>query len=206
MEFQGIGRRVVVAAFDGGMVTSDAGGLLLREVEKGSGIIRRFGTCFTDHRDPDAIEHTVGELCAQRIFGICLGYEDLNDHDTIRRDPILATLVGKVDPTGQNRRNERDRGMALAGKSTLNRLELTEEKLDEAERYCKIVYDKAGIERFFVDEFLRVQRKRPQQLIIDLDATDDPLHGEQEGAYFHGYYDCYVNRPPTPHSRAESFL
>jgi hypothetical protein len=195
MEFQGIGTRKVVAAFDGGMVTSDAGGLLLREVNRGSGIIGRFAACFTDHRDADQIEHSVAELTAQRIFGIALGYEDLNDHDSLRRDPILAALVGKVDPTGQNRRNEKDKGAALAGKSTLNRLELTEEKLSEAERYCKIVYDKRAIESFFIDEFLRVHRKKPKELIIDLDATDDPLHGEQEGAYFHGYYDCYCYLP-----------
>jgi len=117
--FQPLGRREVVGAFDGGTISSDAGGLLLREVEQRAGIIRQFAACFVDHRDPDLVEHTVQELVAQRIYGLALGYEDLNDHDQLRRDPLLATLVGKADPTGQDRTRPRDRGKPLAGKSTL---------------------------------------------------------------------------------------
>jgi hypothetical protein len=122
--FQPLGGREVVGAFDGGRITSDAGGLLLREVEQRTGIIRQFAACFVDHRDPELIEHTVEELVAQRVYALALGYEDLNDHDRLRLDPLLATLVGKEDPTGESRLRERDRGKPLAGKSTLNRLEL----------------------------------------------------------------------------------
>src|SRR5271169_5437988 len=123
--FQPLGRREVVGAFDGGTISSDAGGLLLREVEQRTGIIRQFAACFADYRDPELVEHTVEQLVAQRTYGLALGYEDLNDHDQLRCDPLLAALVGKEDPTGQERVRQRDRGKALAGKSTLNRLELT---------------------------------------------------------------------------------
>ena len=123
-EFEALGRREVVARFDGGPITSDAGGLLLRQVEEHTGIIRRLAWCFTDHRDEELIEHSVEELLRQRIFGLALGYEDLNDHDQLRHDPLLATLVGKADPTGGDRLRRRDRGKALAGRNTLNRLEL----------------------------------------------------------------------------------
>ena len=124
-QFQGLGRREVLARFDGGPITSDAGGLLLREVEQHTGIIGQLARCFTDHRDEELIEHSVEELLRQRIFGLALGYEDLNDHDQLRHDPLLATLVGKQDPTGGDRLRKRDRGKALAGRNTLNRLELT---------------------------------------------------------------------------------
>jgi len=122
--FQPLGRRDVVAHFDGGPVTSDAGGLLLREVEAKFHFIDQFARCFTDHRDPDLVEHTLPELLKQRIFALCLGYEDLNDHDRLRHDPLRAVLVGKPDPTGAQRVRARAKGKALAGKSTLNRLEL----------------------------------------------------------------------------------
>ena len=121
--------------FDGGAITSDAGGLLLREVEAKTGMLRRFADCFTDHRDPDLVEHSVYDLVAQRAYGLALGYEDLNDHDTLRHDPLLAVLVGKADPTGQERRCRQDRGKSLAGKSTLNRLELTPVGADHKSRY-----------------------------------------------------------------------
>jgi Transposase DDE domain group 1 len=118
MQFQVLGSRRVVSDFDGGRITSDAGALLLREVENRRKIIGRFAACFSDHRDPDLIEHTVSDLLGQRIYGLALGYEDLNDHDDLRRDSLLATLVGKEDPTGSDRIRERDRVVALAGKST----------------------------------------------------------------------------------------
>jgi hypothetical protein len=115
--FQGLGSRAVTARFDGGAITSDAGSLLLREVEAKTGILRQFAACFTDHRDPERVEHSVAELLAQRVFALALGYEDLNDHDTLRHDPLLAVLVGKADPTGQERRRRKDRGKSLVGKA-----------------------------------------------------------------------------------------
>jgi Transposase DDE domain group 1 len=194
-DFQANGRRRVVAAFDGGNVTSDAGGLLLREVVRGSGIIERFARCFTDHRDPELIEHTVRDLLAQRAVGIALGYEDLNDHDRIRHDPLLATLVDKPDLLGETRKSKRDQGCALAGKSTLNRLELTLPDAGPESRYAKIVYSHAAIENFFIDCYIDRHKKAPAEVVLDIDATDDPTHGNQEGSYFHGYYDHYCYLP-----------
>ena len=193
--FQGLGSRAVTARFDGGAITSDAGGLLLREVEAKTGILRRFAACFADHRDPDRVEHSVGELIAQRVFALALGYEDLNDHDTLRHDPLLAILVGKADPTGQDRRRKEDRGKSLAGKSTLNRLELTPVGADKKSRYKKIVARHHDIDSFFVETFLALHRTPPKEIILDLDATDDPIHGHQLGRFFHGYYDGYCYLP-----------
>ena len=124
-DFHPLGGRRVTAAFNGGTITSDGGALLLRELERQTGLLAALAGCFDDHRDPELIEHTLEELVKQRVFALALGYEDLNDHDTLRRDPLLAALVGKRDPLGQERLDPRDRGKALAGKSTLNRLELT---------------------------------------------------------------------------------
>src|SRR3954454_22770194 len=138
LDFPIVGPRQVLADFDGGDITSDGGALLLRKTEELTGIIRQFAACFTDHRDPDLIEHPVTDLVAQRVYALALGYEDLNDHDDLRRDPLLATVVGKGDPTGKERRRQRDRGKALAGKSTLNRLELTKVGADREDRYKKI--------------------------------------------------------------------
>jgi len=195
LEFQGLNSRAVAGNFDGGAISSDGGGLLLREVEKRLRVIERFAACFTDHRDPDLIEHTVGELAAQRVYALALGYEDLNDHDLLRNDPLLATLAGKADPTGASRVRERDRGKALAGKSTLNRLELTGEAVDPKNRYRKIVADMGAIERFFVDVFLSLHKKAPKRIVLDLDATDDRIHGGQAGRFFHGYYGDYCFLP-----------
>ena len=194
-EFHPLPSREVRAGFDGGTITSDAGGLLLREVEKRTGIVRRFAACFTDHRDAKRIEHGVKELVAQRVYGLALGYEDLNDHDQLRQDPLLAVLVEKEDPTGESRARERDRGKALAGKSTLNRLELTQAVVEEEERYKKIVLDEAAVDRTLVEIFLEAHEKAPAEIVLDLDATDDPLHGKQEGRFFHAYYGHYCYLP-----------
>jgi len=193
--FHPLAPREVRGRFDGGAITSDAGGLLLREVEKRTGIVAQFAACFRDHRDPARIEHTVEELVAQRVYGLALGYEDLNDHDQLRHDPLLAVLVEKADPSGDERRRERDQGQALAGKSTLNRLELTGEVVSEQERYKKIALDTAAVERMLGEVFLQAHREPPQEIILDLDATDDPVHGNQEGRFFHGYYGHYCYLP-----------
>ena len=170
--------RQIRAQFDGGAITTEGGGLLLREVEKRTGILHQFAACFSDHRDPERIEHRVEELVAQRVYGLALGYEDLNDHEELRRDPLLAVLVEKPDPIRE----------MLAGKSTLNRLELTGATVGETERYKKIVLDHAAVDRLLVEVFLQAHAGRPKEIILDLDATDDPLHGNQEGRFFHGYH------------------
>jgi len=193
--FHPLNQREVRGQFDGGSITSDAGGLLLREVEKQTSIIRQFAGCFTDHRDPELVEHGVAELVAQRVYGLALGYEDLNDHDELRRDPLLAVLVEKQDLTGEARRRASDQGTALAGKSTLNRLELGAVKLGEKERYKKIILEEAAVDRMLVDIFLQAHREPPQELVLDLDSTDIPLHGEQEERFFHGYYGHYCYLP-----------
>ena len=194
-QFHPLRKREVRGRFDGGAITSDAGGLLLREVEKRTGIVAQFAACFTDHRDPERLEHTVKELVAQRVYALALGYEDLNDHDQLRQDPLLAVLAEKPDPTGESRARERDQGKALAGKSTLNRLELTGEAVSEEERYKKIAMDQAAVDRLLVDVFLQAHREPPQEIVLDLDATDDPVHGNQEGRFFHGYYGHYCYLP-----------
>jgi hypothetical protein len=182
----------VRGGFEGGAITSDAGGLLLREVEKRTGIIAQFAACFRDHRKGERIEHRVEELVAQRVYGLALGYEDLNDRDELRRDPLLA---GKADPTGESRVRERDQGKALAGKSTLNRLELTAAAVKEKERYKKIGLDFAAVDRLWGEIFLQAHDQPPKQIVLDLDSTHDPLHGNQEGRFFHGYYGHYCYLP-----------
>jgi hypothetical protein len=178
------GRRVE-AAFDGGAITSDAGALLLGATDRAIGLIGRMAACFADARRPDLIEHGVATLVGQRIFGIALGYEDLNDHDQLRHDPAMAALAGKLAA-------RRSDCAPLAGKSTLNRLELSR---PEPTRYHKVAHDGAAIERLLVELFLEAHRSAPKQIILDLDATDDPLHGHQEGRFFHGYYDGYCYLP-----------
>jgi len=196
LEFHSLGKREVVGKFDGGSITSDAGGLLLRETEMRAGILSKFAECFQDLRDPELIEHTVAELVAQRVYGLALGYEDLNDHDDLRRDPLLAVLVGKEDPEGEGRIRQQDKGKAMAGKSTLNRLELTPAEPTVAElRYKKIVMKPEEIDRLLVDVFLQSHGEPPEQIVLDVDATDDPLYGKQEGRFFHGYYMNYCYLP-----------
>jgi hypothetical protein len=194
-DFQGLFSRGVVGRFDGGQITSDGGALLLREVESRIRIVERFAECFRDHRSPERIEHSVNELVAQRIYGLALGYEDLNDHDQLRSDPLMAVVAGKRDPEGAGRRKPRDRGKALAGKSTLNRLELTKADAGREDRYAKIVMDPEAIDRLLVDVFLEAHREAPEEIVLDLDATDDPLYGKQEGRFFHGYYGHYCYLP-----------
>jgi hypothetical protein len=177
--------RQVVAAFDGGEVTSDAGALLLGATDRAIGLMARFAACFEDGRVQVQVEHRVEAMVAQRVFGIALGYEDLIDHDQLRHDPVLATLAGKL--------TARRRDCApLAGKSTLNRLEHAP---SAPSRYHKIGHDAAAIEGLFVALFLEAHKTPPPEIVLDLDATDDPLHGHQEGRFFHGYYDGYCYLP-----------
>jgi hypothetical protein len=177
--------RKVVAGFDGGTMTSEAGAMLLGATDKQIRLVERFAGCFTDYRAADLVEHTVSGLVGQRVFGIALGYEDLIDHDELRHDPVMAVLGGKFEAHRAN-------CAPLAGKSTLNRLELSRE---EPTRYHKISYDAAAIEALFVDLFLDAHAASPPQITLDLDATDDPLHGQQEERFFHGYYDTYCYLP-----------
>jgi len=184
-DFAPVERRAVVAGFDGGAITSDAGALLLGATDRAIRLVDRFAQCFIDRRSQELVEHLVPTLVGQRVFGIALGYEDINDHDELRHDPMMAVLAGKLE-AGR-------KGCApVAGKSTLNRLELSRET---ATRYHKIAHDLAAIEGLFVTLFLEAHKTPPNEIILDLDATDDPLHGHQEGRFFHGYYDCYCYLP-----------
>jgi len=183
--FEPVEGREVVAAFDGGVITSDGGALLLGATDRAIGMMDRFALCFHDERRQDLIEHEIVTLVGQRVFGIALGYEDLNDHDDLRRDPLMAVLAGKL----KTRRKE---CAPVAGKSTLNRLELS--RL-EPTRYHKISHNPIAIKRLLVDLFLEAHEQVPNEIVLDLDATDDPVHGNQEGRFFHGYYDCYCYLP-----------
>lgn len=185
-DFGSVEGRRVVAAFDGGLVTSEAGALLLGATDNAIGLIERLAGCFHDDRRADMVEHPLAALIGQRVFATALGYEDLVDHDELRFDPVLAALSGKLEA-------KRSDCAPLAGKSTLNRLEHAPN--GEATRYHKISHDGRAIERVFVDLFLEAHRAPPRQIVLDLDATDDPLHGHQEGRFFHGYYDCYCYLP-----------
>ncbi|MDE0166655.1 MAG: IS1380 family transposase [Bryobacterales bacterium] len=185
-------RRQVSARFDGGVISSDGGALLLREVDQRINLLPRLAACFEDGRNSQRIEHRVGELVSQRVYGLALGYEDLNDHDELRRDPVLAMLAGKSDVSGQSRRRERDRGQPLAGKSTLQRLERTTDGVD---RYQKVRCDSAAIDRLLVEVFVEAHSQEPAEVLLDIDATDTPLHGQQEGRFFHGYYGHYCYLP-----------
>src|ERR1700760_3355412 len=177
--------RPVVAEFDGGALTSDAGGLLLGAADRRLDLVRRLAECFRDARDPRFIEHTVATLVGQRVFGIALGYEDLNDHDDLRHDPVMATLAGKLEA-------RREDCAPVAGKSTLNRLQLSR---PAPPPHPNISHEPAAMEALFVDLFLETHARAPRQIVLDLDATDDPLHGHQEERFFHGYYDNYCYLP-----------
>jgi len=193
--FQALGKREIVANFDGGDITSDGGSLLLREVEGRIALLKRFSECFTDYRDPRRIEHDVLSLVSQRVFGLALGYEDLCDHDELAKDKMLAVAVGKQDPAGNFRKSSKDKGKPLAGKSTLNRLELSPSEITEKSYYKKICLDEKKVDTLFVDIFVESHAVAPKQIILDVDATDDPLHGNQEGRFFHGYYKAYCYLP-----------
>jgi hypothetical protein len=184
-DFAPVGNRIVVAGFDGGAITSDAGAMLLKETDGVIGLTRRFAECFIDRRRPELVEHMVQTLVGQRVFGIALGYEDINDHEDLRRDPVMAVLAGKLQATRRD-------CAPLAGKSTLNRLELS---TSLPTRYHKIAHVPAEIESLLVTLFLESYKRAPAEIVLDLDATDDPLHGHQEGRFFHGYYDCYCYLP-----------
>ena len=185
-EFEAVEGRSAVAGFDGGNITSNAGALLLGQVDRGLGLVRRFAECFIDRRDPRYVEHQVATLVGQRIFGLALGYEDLNDHDELRKDPTFAVLAGKLNPV------LRTDCEALAGKSTLNRLEHTPRR--HASKYHRIDCDGARVDALLVDLFLDAHRRAPGEIVLDLDNTDIPLHGMQEGRFYHGYYEehCYL--------------
>src|SRR5208282_6685048 len=184
-------------------ITSDGGALVLKKLEERTGIVRRFAACFTDYRRSGLIEHPVLDLITQRVFGLALGYEDLNDHDDLRRDPMLAVALGKDDVKGEQRRRAQDRGKALAGKSTLNRLELTAPDYDGSPRQKesgkpetkKIGVDLESIDALLVDLFLDAHQQAPGQIVLDLDATDDILYGKQEGRFYHGHYHDYCYLP-----------
>ena len=174
--------REVVARFDGGAMTSDAGAVLLRETDRRLHLLPRLAACFEDHRQPWLVSHTVPEMVAQRVYGLALGYEDLGDHDQLREDPLLSVLSGKARVGAE----------PLAGKSTLNRLELGGET---PSRYKKIRYRPEALDDLLIQVFLEAHAEAPQQIVLDLDTTDLPLEGHQEGRFFHGYYDCYCYLP-----------
>jgi hypothetical protein len=189
------GRREIVARFDGGDISSDGGVLLLGAVEERRRILERVSACFDDHRRPELIEHSVQELVSQRVLAIALGYEDVNDHEALRLDPLLATVAGKRDPKGKRRLRERDRGLGLASPATLGRLELSRSEEAATDRYKRIALDSTKLDDLLVTLFLEAHEEPPEEVILDVDATDDPIHGKQEGRFFHGYYDCYCYLP-----------
>lgn len=188
--FDNLGPRTVQADFSGGYLSSDGGVLLLRQIDQGLGLSRALAGCFSDQRDPLLIDHTVQELIAQRVLALALGYEDLNDHDTLRRDPLLAVAAGKSDPLGENRLQ--DQGIALAASSTLNRMELSNNKTD---RYHKISHDPIKIQQTLLEMAVRCLPKHAEEIILDLDCMGHLVHGMQEGRHFSAYYDGYCYQP-----------
>ena len=179
--FEASGRREIVARFDGGTISSDGGAFLLRQTDKRLNLLPRLAQCFLDGRNQDLIEHSIQEMLSQRVYGLALGYEDINDHEQLRKDPVFGILAG---------REELDE--PLAGKSTLNRMELGAGTPD---RYKKITFWKEGLDELLVQVFLESHRSAPEQIVLDVDTTDLPLHGKQEGRFFHGYYDNYCYLP-----------
>jgi hypothetical protein len=183
LRLEGPGKRSLVARFDGGRISSDGGALLLHAVERRTRIVERFARCFSDYRDAARVEHSVAELARQRVFGLCLGYEDVSDHDTLRDDPLLAAVAGKCSS-----------GAFLAGKSTFSRLELSTGADAASDRYKRVALRSEDVDSLLVEVFLERFLEAPASIVIDLDTTDFELHGRQEGRFFHGYYDefCYL--------------
>ena len=191
MQFQGLGSRKVEGDFSGGYLSSDAGGLLLRELESKLHLIEGLSACFSDGHEAELVEHELVALLRQRIVGVALGYEDLNDHKALRLDPLLAVLAEKKDLLGEQRARVRDR--ALASASTLNRLELGNPK--EGSRYHRIRMDAKAVEQYLLEQGVKAIPRRVKEMVLDMDATDDPLHGHQQGRFFHGYYRQYRYLP-----------
>ena len=179
--FGACGKREIEARFDGGTISSDGGALLLRQTDTRLKLLPRLAECFLDGRNQKQVEHSVLAMLAQRIYGLALGYEDVNDHEQLRNDPVFGMLAGREELE-----------QPLAGKSTLNRLELGSGTQD---RYKKITFWKEALDELLVKVFLESQQQAPEQIVLDIDTTDLPLHGQQEGRFFHGYYDCYCYLP-----------
>ena len=179
----------VIANFDGGKITSNAGIVLMAELDKKLKITAKFADCFQDNRNSSYVDYSVHQLLAQRIYGIALGYEDINDHDKLRHDPALEIALSKLNLINA------DLGV-LAGKSTINRLEYCPETIikQEESRYHRIEHQPQEIEKAFIDIFLQSYKKPPKQIVLDMDVTDDQVHGNQEGAFFNTYYKgvCYA--------------
>ena len=194
LHFSKLGRRNVVAKFDGGPMSSDGGALLLREVNLRCNLTQRLADCYTDYRDPSRVEHSVQDMLEQRIFGLCLGYEDLNDHDRLRSNSTLALAMGCSDFTGEDRVRQRDKGYPLASSKTLNRRELSRPETAETDRHKRTAPDFEKMDALLVDCFMDSYAEPPERIILDLDATDNALHGNQEKRFFHGYYQhhCYL--------------
>lgn len=192
-DFQGLGGRRVVADFSGGYLSSDGGALLLREMDRAQRLCEQLAGCFSDHRDQCFVEHDLAVMLRQRILGIALGYEDINDHERLRLDPLLAAVCGRADVLGQERHLRQDKGRALAGKSTLNRLELGAQEINA--RTKKIQAHPERIEALLLARGVAAIPRRSEVIVLDFDATDDPLHGRQEGRFYHGYYGGYCYLP-----------
>jgi len=179
--FEACGSREIVARFDGGTISSDGGAFLLRQTDKRLNLLPRLAECFLDNRNQDLIEHSILEMLSQRVYGLTLGYEDLKDHEQLRKDPVFGILAGREELEEP-----------LAGKSTLNRMELGAGTKD---RYKKITFWKEAVDELLVKLFLESHETAPAEIILDIDTTDLPLHGKQEGRFFHGYYDNYCYLP-----------
>lgn len=176
------GGREIVAEFSGGTISSDGGGLLLQETDSKMNLLARFSQCFLDGRDQSRIDHSVEQMIRQRVYALALGYEDLNDHDQLRQDPLLGLMAGKAEPGTE----------LLAGKSTLNRMELG---AGIATRYKKITFWRDSVDQLLGDVFLEAHAVTPEQIVLDIDTTDMALHGKQEGRFYHGHYGHYCYLP-----------
>ena len=194
IELEALGRRRFQADFSAGRISSDGGAMLLRALDQRLRLTERLAECFEDFRDPTRTEHSVRELVAQRVFGLVLGYEDLNDHEQLCRDPLFAAVVGKTDPEGQQRARDNDRGKGLASPSTLGRIERTPETAGTQSRYEKVLCDFGAVGKLFVDLFIESFDIAPSVVVVDLDPSDVALHGDQEQRFYHGYYrqHCYL--------------